>query len=90
MPHESFGPTLDASGVLASRLLEFLANKLPSAQERLGKKRLDEARDLAEKNISLIDPENMKIARDKVLRCVLALPSVFIDVQRQLVLQKSG
>lgn len=68
----SFGPTLDASGVLASRLLEFLANKLPSAQERLGNRRLDQARDLAERNIMLINPEDMKIARDKVLQCVLS------------------
>ena len=73
MPHPSFGPTLDASGVLASRLLEFLANKRPSAQEKLGDKRLGEARDLAERNVSLIDPKDMKIARDKVLQCVLIL-----------------
>jgi hypothetical protein len=71
MPHPSFGPTLDASGVLASRLLEFLANKRPSAQEKLGDKRLGEARDLAERDVSLIDPKDMKIARDKVLQCVL-------------------
>jgi len=67
MPHITSGPTLDASGVLASRLLDFLANKRPLAQERLGDRRLDEARDLAQKNGDWISPSDLKIARDKVL-----------------------
>ena len=64
------GPTLDASGVLASRLLDFLSSKRPSAQEKLGDRRLDEARDLAQKNGDWISPSDLKIARDKVLQCV--------------------
>ena len=67
MQHITSSPTLDASGVLASRLLDFLASKRPSAQEKLGDRRLDEARDLAQKNGDLIDPSNLKIARDKVI-----------------------
>jgi hypothetical protein len=70
MPHIPSGPTLDASGVLASRLLDFLASKRPSAQERLGDRRLDKARDLAQKNGDWISPSDLKIARDKVLQCV--------------------
>lgn len=70
MRHITPGPTLDASGVLASRLLDFLSSKRPSAQEKLGDKRLDEARDLAQKNGDWISPSDMKIARDKVLLCV--------------------
>jgi hypothetical protein len=70
MPHITSGPTLDASGVLASRLLDFLANKRPLAQERLGDRRLDEARDLAQKNGDWISPSDLKIAKDKVLQCV--------------------
>ena len=70
MPHIVPSPTLDASGVLASRLLDFLASKRPSAQERLGDRRLDKARDLAQKNGDWISPSDLKIARDKVLQCV--------------------
>jgi hypothetical protein len=67
MPHITPGPTLDASGVLASRLLDFLANQRPSAQEKLGDRRLDKARDLARKNGDRINPSDLKIAKDKVL-----------------------
>lgn len=72
MPHTSYGPTLDASGVLASRLLEFLANKRPSAPMKLGNRR----RDSAEEYSGIIDPSDMKIARDKVIQCVLSLQRV--------------
>jgi len=67
MLHGTSGPTLDASGVLASRLLDFLSNKRPSAQERLGDWRLDQARDLAQRNGDWISSSDLKIARDKVL-----------------------
>ncbi|KAI0274582.1 hypothetical protein BGY98DRAFT_54401 [Russula aff. rugulosa BPL654] len=70
MPHITPSPTLDASGVLASRLVDFLASKRPSAQEKLGDRRLDKARDLAQKNGDWISPSDLKIARDKVLQCV--------------------
>ena len=63
------GPTLDASGILASRLLDFLSNKRPSAQEKLGDNRLDEARVLAQINGNRISSSDLKIARDKVLQC---------------------
>jgi hypothetical protein len=62
----SSGPALDASGVLAWKLLEYLSNKRPSAQERLGSRRLDEARELAQKHVALISPKDMKTARDKL------------------------
>ncbi len=67
MSHTIPGPTLD--GVLASRLLNFLASKRPSALEKLGDRRLDMARDLAQKNSDRISPSDLKIARDSVLRC---------------------
>ncbi|KAI0280059.1 hypothetical protein BGY98DRAFT_966330 [Russula aff. rugulosa BPL654] len=57
----------DASGILAWRLLKFLSSKRPSAQEKLGNRRLDEARDLAQKNEDLISPSDLKIAKDKLL-----------------------
>jgi hypothetical protein len=60
----------DASGALALRLLEFLSNKRPSAQEKLGNRRLDEARDLAQRNEDWISPSDLKIAKDKLLQCV--------------------
>ncbi|KAF8461762.1 hypothetical protein DFH94DRAFT_71072 [Russula ochroleuca] len=43
----SSNPSLDASGLLASRLLQFLANKRPSTQSSLGDQQRDEARTLA-------------------------------------------
>jgi hypothetical protein len=63
----------DASGVLGVlglRLLEFLSSKRPSVQEKLGTMRLDEARDLAQRNEDLISPSDLKIAKDKLLQCV--------------------
>jgi hypothetical protein len=60
----------NASGVLALRLLKFLSSKGPSAQERLGNRRLDEARDLAQKNECFMRPDDRKIAKDKLLQCV--------------------
>lgn len=67
MSHTSSAPPLDASGVFAWRLLEFLSNKRPSAQEELGNRRLDKARDLAVKNEVLIDPRDLAIAKDKFI-----------------------
>ena len=65
------GPTLDASGILASRLLDFLSSQRPSAQEKLGDRRLDMARQhLAQKNGDRISTTDLKLARDKVIRCV--------------------
>lgn len=64
------GPTLNASGVLASRLLDFLSSQRPSAQEKLGDRRLDTARELAQKNGDRISTTDLKIARDKVIQCV--------------------
>jgi hypothetical protein len=75
MPHTSSGPSLDASGVLASRLLEFLSNKRPKAQEKLGSRRLDEARELAQKYQASISPSDLKIAKDKFIQCVLSSQS---------------
>ena len=66
------GPALDATGVLAWKLLEYLSNKRPSAQERLGTRRLDEARELAQKNEALISSNDMITARAKLLLCVLS------------------
>ena len=62
MSHIASGPTLDASGVLASRLLDFLSSKRASAQEKLGDRRLDEARGLAQENGDWISPSDLKIA----------------------------
>jgi len=57
----------DTSGVLASRLLGFLSQRGPSAQEKLGNRRLDEARDFAQRNEDRFSPSDLRIARDKVL-----------------------
>jgi hypothetical protein len=65
------GPALDATGVLAWKLLEYLSNKRPSAQEKLGTKRLNEARELAQKNEALISTNDMIAARAKLQLCVL-------------------
>jgi hypothetical protein len=70
------GPPLDASGVLAWSLLEFLASKRPSAREELGNRRLDEARKLAFENEHLISPHDLQIAREKLTQCVLPLQSI--------------
>ncbi len=44
MPHVTPGPTLDASDVLVSRRLDFLASKRPTTQEKLcDGRRLDTA-----------------------------------------------
>jgi hypothetical protein len=66
-------PPLDASAFLASRLLEFLSNKRPSAQARLGSKRLDEARDLAHKYQAAISLDDLKLAKDKFIQYVPSL-----------------
>ena len=76
MPQTSYGPTLDASGVLASRLLEFLANKTPSAQASAPMKLGNRRRDSAEEYSGKIDPSDMKIARDRVVQCVPSLQRV--------------
>ncbi|KAI0294526.1 hypothetical protein BC826DRAFT_1104596 [Russula brevipes] len=65
MSRISPGLPLDASGVLAWRLLEFMASKRPSAREELGNKRLDEARNLAIENKYLISPRDLEIAKEK-------------------------
>ena len=65
--------TPDASGVLEARVLEFLANMNPSAQVKLGGRRLDEARDVAR---AMTDPSDLEIARRKLLQCVLSLQRV--------------
>lgn len=71
MPHISSAPPLDASGVFAWRLLEFLSKRLPSSQEELGNKRLDKARDLAMRNEALISPHDLTIAKEKFMLWVL-------------------
>ncbi|KAH9984982.1 hypothetical protein BJV77DRAFT_141419 [Russula vinacea] len=57
----------NASGVWAWRQLELLSKNLPSTQEKLGSRRLDEARDLARKDEASIRPSDMKIINDKFL-----------------------
>lgn len=66
----------NASGVWAWRQLELLSKNLPSTQEKLGSRRLDEARDLARKDEASIRPSDMKIINDKFLQCVLSLQIV--------------
>lgn len=76
--HIKFGLTLDASRVLASRLQYYLANQLSSAEEKLGDRRLDQARELAERHVTLLNPEDMEIARSKILQCVLSSQSASV------------
>lgn len=68
MRHSNSNPPLNASGLVASRLLEFLSNKRPSAQAKLGGRRLDEARDLAHKYQASISHSDLKIAKDKFIQ----------------------
>ena len=70
-------PTLDSSSVPALGLLDVLSRKRPSAQEKLGDMRLDEARDWAQKNGDRISPSYLSIARGIVLRCVPS-PKVYL------------
>ena len=62
----SAGPPLDASGVLTWRLLHFLAGQLPSAQEKRGEQRLDNARQLAREHERLISPSDMEIVKERI------------------------
>jgi hypothetical protein len=62
----SDGP-LDASAVLTLKLLDFLASQRPSAQAKRGDRRLDDARQLARENESLISPIDLEIAKDKII-----------------------
>jgi len=71
MPHTSSTPPLDASGVFAWRLLEFLSRRRPSVQEELANERLDKARDLAMRNETLISPHDLAIAKEKFMLWVL-------------------
>lgn len=71
--HTSSAPPLDASGVFAWRLLEFLSSRRPSAQEKLGNKRLDKARDLAMKNEAMISLQDMAIVKEKFTLWVVHL-----------------
>lgn len=76
----------DVSGVLALRLLEFLSSSRPSAQEKLGNRRLDEARDLALRKEDSISSSDLKIAKSKLLQCVqssqYSTPVMFSALQR--------
>ncbi len=86
----SSAPPLDASGVFAWRLLEFLSNKRPSAQEELGNRRLDKARDLAVKNEVLISPRDLAITKDKFILWVVPSQTHRSHVKRTQVLRRSG
>jgi hypothetical protein len=77
-PHCSFIPPtnfpLPLNGLtLLGRLLELLALQTPSAQERRGRLRLDEARKLARDNEKVISLRDMEAVEDRltlyVLRC---------------------
>ena len=70
LPVSTIRGDTSASGVWAWR--QFLSKNLLSTQEKLGSRRLDEARDLARKNEALIRPSDMKIINDKFLQCVLS------------------
>ena len=63
----SDGPPLDASGVLTWKLLDFLASQWPSAQEKRGDRRLDNARQLASENETLISPSDLEIAKERII-----------------------
>jgi len=73
MPLTNAGPPLDASGVLVWKLLEFLSNKRPSAREELGNMRLHEARELALTDEAIISPDDLVVAKDKLMLCVVHL-----------------
>jgi hypothetical protein len=60
------GPPLDASGFLTWKLLHFLASQRPSAQEKRGDGRLDDARNLALENQQLIGPSDLEIVRERI------------------------
>ncbi|KAH9014217.1 hypothetical protein EDB85DRAFT_2157573 [Lactarius pseudohatsudake] len=60
------GPPLDASGVLTLKLLHFLADRRPSAQEKRGDQRLDSARELARGDEVLISPGDLEIVRERI------------------------
>ncbi|KAI0265923.1 hypothetical protein BC834DRAFT_158132 [Gloeopeniophorella convolvens] len=69
-------PAIEAAGFLTSRLLEFVANQFPSAQEKRGDKRLQEAREMAKQDEALIDPTDLMIVKERIeftteLRCGL-------------------
>ncbi|KAI0288785.1 hypothetical protein B0F90DRAFT_1799904 [Multifurca ochricompacta] len=59
-------PPLDASGVLTWKLLNFLAGQRPSAQQELGNRWLDDARNLATENEALLSPGDLEIVREKI------------------------
>lgn len=71
MSDTSSPPPLDASGVLTWRLLNFLASQRPSAQEKRGNRRLDEARMLARENGSQISHDDMEIVKHRIRQYVL-------------------
>jgi hypothetical protein len=74
--HTSSTPPLDASGVFAWRLLDFLSSRRPFVQEELGNKRLENARDLAMKNDAMISPDDMAIVKEKITQWVVPLQSI--------------
>lgn len=61
------GPSLDASGVLTWKLLHFLASQRPSAQERRGDRRLDNARTLAGENGAFISRDDLEIVKERII-----------------------
>ena len=61
-----FGPPLDASGVLTSRLLHFLAGQLPSAQEERADWQLDQALRLASEDKTLLSREELQTIHDRI------------------------
>lgn len=80
----------NASGVWAWRQLELLSKNLPSTQEKLGSRRLDEARDLARKDEASIRPSDMKSSTINFFSAYYLYKSYLKHVRRLSVRQKSG
>ncbi|KAH9965684.1 hypothetical protein BGW80DRAFT_747777 [Lactifluus volemus] len=66
----STDPTLDASGVLTWKLLEFIKDRLPSGLEKRGSRRLDEALRLAREHEYVISTRDMDTARARITRAM--------------------
>ncbi|KAI0296113.1 hypothetical protein B0F90DRAFT_1114424 [Multifurca ochricompacta] len=64
--HRDTGITVDAGGVLATRLLDYVAKHTTSAQEMRGDQRLDEARALTVEYETVIDPVDRAIIEERI------------------------
>ena len=56
----------NAGGILMDRMLDFVAKRTPSEQEKRGDRRLDDARTLLIENRLVIHPTDLQVIEERI------------------------